>query len=249
MVIEEFFRRRGGNIKELIILLKEIKNNDVECWYAECIENIVEIITALVPQSIENNSIEIIFKPEILIRECVHINKVIINERNGIFKNEMMDYEKENIFFSDMYNWITKDHIWCRKNIFYLDKNVIPLKVADNIPEVYNSVLANLLKANLQEHGIQVIILKRARGDESWYKNDYVYTGMVVIDKTEFQIAYYVNEGSYESDRKDASEMLMECAKDLNVDIRMIEIKNRIQIDEEMEKIVYAFNNAINKID
>ena len=249
MVIEEFFRRRGGNLKELIVLLEEIKNNDVECWYTECIENIVDIITELVPRSIEKHGTEIVFKPEILIQECVHIDKEIINERVGIFKNEMMDYEKEYIFLSDMYSWITKDNILHRKNIFYLNENIIPLKVADNIPEVYNSVLANVLKTNLQEHGVQVIVLKRARGDESYYKNDYVYTGMVVIDKKKFQIAYYVNKGSYESERKDASEMLMECAKDLNVDIRMIEIKNRINVDKEIGKIVYAFNNDVSKID
>lgn len=249
MVIEEVFNRRDGHLERIITSLNEIKNNNVEYWYKECIENIIEMITVIAPRSIERRGEEIMFKPEVLIQENLSIRKNIIDERSDNFKDEIMDYEKEYIFFSDMYNWVTKEHIWRRKNIFYLNENIIPLKVADNVPEVYNSILANLLKANLQEHGIQVIILKRKRGDESYYKNDYVYTGMVVIDKTEFQIAYYVNEGSYESDRKDASEQLMEWAKNLNVDIRMIEIKKRINVDEEIRKIVYAFNNDIYEID
>ena len=39
---------------------------------------------------------------------------------------------------------------------------------------------------------MQVIILQRERGEESYYKNDHEYTGIIVVDKGAIQVAYYV---------------------------------------------------------
>lgn len=118
-----------------------------------------------------------------------------------------------------MYSFMTKTYHRIDTEIPYLSRDIIPLKVADNETNSYREALINILYANLLEKGVQVIVIRRERGEESYYANDFEYTGMVIVDKGTFEIAYYVERGSYDSDGKIFVDGLINEAERLGVHV------------------------------
>ena len=138
---------------------------------------------------------------------------------------------------------MTKTYHRIDTEIPYLSRDIIPLKVADNETNSYREALINILYANLLEKGVQVIVIRRERGEESYYANDFEYTGMVIVDKGTFEIAYYVERGSYDSDGKDAVDGLINEAERLGVHVARLTATERINIEKEIKCIVDRYNN------
>lgn len=167
-----------------------------------------------------------------------------------LFEKAALSYRKENlkeeardIQLSDMYHYLKKgDKVY--KQIAFLSENIIPLEVAKNNPKTYEEALINLVKANLYQKNMQVIILQRERGEESYYKNDHEYTGIIVVDKGAIQVAYYVDRGSYDSDSFDAMEKLVNASNEYGVDVKKMKIENHIDLNKDIRYIVEKYNTV-----
>lgn len=142
-----------------------------------------------------------------------------------------------------MYYCGIKDYRYEKGEIPFLSDEVIPLKVANNSPQSYKEILINILYTSLMEEGVQVIVIRRARGEESFYANDYEYTGMVIVDKGCYKIAYYVDRGSYDSDRYDAVEGLIKEAERLGININYLLMTEPLNLDYEMNHVIARYNN------
>jgi len=153
------------------------------------------------------------------------------------YRKENLKEEARNIQLSDMYHYLKNgDKVY--KQIAFLSENIIPLEVAKNNPKTYEEALINLVKANLYQKNMQVIILQRERGEESYYKNDHEYTGIIVVDKGAIQVAYYVDRGSYDFDSFDAMEKLVK----YGVDVKKMKIENYIDLNKDIRHIVKKYN-------
>ena len=191
------------------------------------------------PEAIEVKQEEVTVKGEKLVDNYYLFEETIEDDRKETFT----DIEKNSIQLSDMYSFMTKTYHRMDTEIPYLSRDIIPLKVADNETNSYREALINILYANLLEKGVQVIVIRRERGEESYYANDFEYTGMVIVDKGTFEIAYYVERGSYDSDGKDAVDGLINEAERLGVHVARLTATERINIEKEIKCIVDRYNN------
>lgn len=64
------------------------------------------------------------------------------------------------------------------------------------------------------------------------------------MNKGIFQIAYYVNQGSYDSDAFYAKEKLKRFANEYKIDVQEIEIDKYIDLDKDIIEIVKKYNNV-----
>lgn len=191
------------------------------------------------PEAIEVKQEEVTVKGEKLVDNYYLFEETIEDDRKETFT----DIEKNSIQLSDMYSFMTKTYHRMDTEIPYLSRDIIPLKVADNETNSYREALINILYANLLEKGVQVIVIRRERGEESYYANDFEYTGIVIVDKGTFEIAYYVERGSYDSDGKDAVDGLINEAERLGVHVARLTATERINIEKEIKCIVDRYNN------
>ena len=179
----------------------------------------------------------------------VSINATTMFNKYELFEKAALSYRKEKIEadkayeikLSDMYYYLREGYK-LRKQITYLNSNIIPLEVAQNEPQTYEEALINLIKANLDQKNMQVIVLQRERGEESYYENDHEYTGIVVVDKGIFQVAYYVDRGSYDSDSFYALEKLINASDEYGVNVKKIKIENQIDLNKNILHIVNKYN-------
>lgn len=237
IVIEESIKLRNFTIKDFECHLE--KSNAIDnVWPGnqELINWVIEVIKDIFPQAIEIED------------NRVSINATTLYNQYELFEKAALSYRKENlkeearnIQLSDMYHYLKNgDKVY--KQIAFLSENIIPLEVAKNNPKTYEEALINLVKANLYQKKMQVIILQRERGEESYYKNDHEYTGIIVVDKGAIQVAYYVDRGSYDSDSFDAMEKLVNVSNQYGVDVKKMKIENYIDLNKDIRHIVKKYN-------
>ena len=116
------------------------------------------------PLAIEVKQKEVTVKGEKLVDNYYLFEETIEDDRRETFT----DIEKNSIQLSDMYSFMTKTYHRMDTEIPYLSRDIIPLKVADNETNSYREALINILYANLLEKGVQVIVIRRERGEESY---------------------------------------------------------------------------------
>lgn len=239
-VIEKIITIRIFEIKNLAEKLSN-ESKEIEVWpdYETIADCIIEVMKEICPEAIEVKQKEVTVKGEKLVDNYYLFEETIEDDRRETFT----DIEKNSIQLSDMYSFMTKTYHRMDTEIPYLSRDIIPLKVADNETNSYREALINILYANLLEKGVQVIVIRRERGEESYYANDFEYTGMVIVDKGTFEIAYYVERGSYDSDGKDAVDGLINEAERLGVHVARLTATERINIEKEIKCIVDRYNN------
>lgn len=115
--------------------------------------------------------------------------------------------------------------------------------VAVNEPKSYREILTNIVYSNLDNKHIQAIVLKRARGERSFYSDDYEYSGIVIVDKENFQIAYYVDRGGYKSENKEIILQFKDDMNKLNVTVTVLEAMEEISINNDFQNIASRYNN------
>ena len=238
--IEAVIRKRNFAISELAKKLLQIGYKDDE-WpqYDEIIKVIIETIEELFPGAVEKSDERICVVCENLLYGQV-MDVVLEDRREDISKGE-----NRNIQLSDLYAGVKKGEKLYVHGIDWLRDEILPLKVADNSSDAYKDSLINILHANLYERAVQVIILKRPRTkSETLYLNDYAYTGIIVVNKGTFQIAYYVDQGSYEYEYGSAVEGLIDEAEQLGVKVKEITIDKRLDLEREIQQIVVRYNNV-----
>ncbi|GEA31247.1 hypothetical protein [Clostridium diolis] len=237
--IEEMVRVREFAVDKFVAYL-ENKNDSVIIWpgYEEIIGLVIDEVKLMVPDALREKDDKILFDGSILYEEYNKIEEVALSNRNEEFVKE----ESHKIQISDMYEGMKKEYKFHNKHIVYLNDKIIPVEVAENDPESYKESLINIMKANLEERAMQVIVLKRERGEESFSEDDYEYTGIVIIEKGKFQIAYYVDRGSYKSDRYDAINKLIDEANNIGVSVVKLKIEKRLNIKENIGLIVEQYN-------
>lgn len=241
IIIEESIRLRNCSIENFKAYLKENNAFDI-VWPGndELIDKVIDVINKICPRAINVDN------------DCISVNATILYYEYGTFEKAALLQRRENlaleqlnyIQLSDMYHYIKNGENNIYRRINFLRDSIIPLKVDDNNPLTYEEALINLIKANLCEQDLQVIILERERGEESFFVDDHAYTGMVIVNKGIFQIAYYVNQGSYDSDAFYAKEKLKRFANEYKIDVQEIEIDKYIDLDKDIIEIVKKYNNV-----
>lgn len=238
IIIEESIKLKNFIIKDFEDYL-EMNNAIDNVWPRnnELIQLVIEVIKVVFPEAIEIKD------------NYVSIDATTMFNQYELFEKGALSCRKENIEkdkayeikLSDMYHYFWQGYK-LYKQITYLKSNIIPLEVAQNNPQSYEESLINLIKTNLNQNNMQVIVLKRERGKESYYENDHEYTGIVVVDKGIFQVAYYVDRGSYDSDSFYALEKLINASNECGVSVKIIKIRNRIDLKERIDYIVKKYN-------
>ena len=232
---------------QIIELAEEMKKEyeEAKIWpdYSSIISCIIEIMGNVCSEAVIVNREIITIKGEEFINNYHFIEELIKDDR----RESLSEDQKEMIQLSDMYSCKVRD---CPANreIVFLSTEIIPLRVANNNPSSYREILVNLLYTNLMEKGIQVIVIRRARGEKSFYPNDFEYTGMVIVDKGSFEVAYYVNKGSTVSEKNEAIEELICEAEKLNINVAYLTATEHIDIDKDMGCIVGRYNNPYSEL-
>lgn len=240
-IIEEVTKLRKLQIEELKKYLKKNKKVIDKVWPKSdvLIKSVIETINKICPNAVKvdsNNNVVIDFN-FMYLNYDVFVNAAL-SQRREEWSKEELDY----IQLSDMYYGMNKaDRQYT--HISYLRNDIIPLKVADNNPSTYEEALINLIKANLGENELQVIILKRNRGEESLFKDDNEYTGIVVVDNGVFQVAYYVDKGCYDSEALYAKKNLINFSEKYGVNVKQMVICNAIDLNKNIGEIVKMYNS------
>lgn len=237
-IIEEITKLRKLQIEELKKDLK--KNKVIDKVWPECdvlIKSVVETIKKICPNAVKIDGNDVIIDFNVMYLNYDIFENAALSQRREEWTKEELKY----VQLSDMYYNMTKEDKRYT-HISYLSKDIIPLKVADNNPLTYEDALINLIKANLGENELQVIILKRNRGEESHYNDDHEYTGIVVVDNGVFQVAYYVNKGCYDSEALYAKENLINFSEKYGVNVKQMVICDDIDLNESIGEIVKRYN-------
>ncbi|MFW2503472.1 hypothetical protein [Clostridium diolis] len=235
--IEEMIRVREFVVVQLVAYLENKSDSVIWPGYEEIIRLVIDEVKLIVPDALRAKDDKIILDGSILYDGYKKIEEMALSNRN----EELGQEERYKIQISDMYEGMKKEYKFHNKHIAYLNDKIIPVEVAENDPESYEESLINIMKANLEEIDIQVIVLERERGEESFYEDDYEYTGIVIIEKGKFQIAYYIDRGSYKSDRYDAINKLIDEAKNIGVSVVKLNIEERLNIKENIGLIVEKY--------
>ena len=244
-IIEKTVTLRSFQIDELI---EKIKSKsiclDVGIDCTAIVKAIIEVIKVICPNAIniEHNIVNMNW--EQLISSITEIIRLVKADRKEPLPEEQMD----TIHISDMYCYGIRDYKYSRGEIPYLSYEIIPLKVANNSPESYKEILINILHTSMMEARVQVIVIRRARGEESFCTNDYEYTGIVIVDRGCYELAYYVDRGSYDSDRYDAVDGLIKEAERLCVNINYLLMLEPLDLDNEMYLIAARHNKPQSKL-
>ena len=235
LIIEQSIKIRKFSIEDFKNHLK--KNKTIKnIWPQDydLINMVIDVIKNICPEAIyiENNIINInttsLYNQHKLFRETA-----LTDRKNGVnIENKYID----TIQFFDMYpsDLVKPNH---SKSISSLHKDIILLKVDEYNPEAYEEVLINLIETNLDQQNIQVIILQKEK-----FKNHNEYTGIVVIQKGIFQIAYYVNGASYDSNSFRTKERLETVAQKYGIDIKTIKINNNMELSKNKFDIIDKYN-------
>lgn len=242
--IERVIMIRVFQIADLAEKMQNESKSEIWPDYRTIINYMIEVVRDIRPEAIEIKQEVVIFKIEEMIQNYYSVEEIIKSDRREVLEDD----KKDLIQLSDMYRYMTKSYPYKNKEIAFLRSDIIPLEVADNDTDSYREALINLLYANLMEKGIQVIVIRRERGEESYYTNDFEYTGIVIVDKGNFEIAYYVNRGSYDSDRKDAVDGLINESKRLGINVARLTATERINIAQEIKCIVDRYNNPYSEL-
>lgn len=242
--IERVIMIRVFQIADLAEKMQNESKSEIWPDYRTIINYMIEVVRDIRPEAIEIKQEVVIFKIEEMIQNYYSVEEIIKSDRREVLEDD----KKDLIQLSDMYRYMTKSYPYKNKEIAFLRSDIIPLEVADNDTDSYREALINLLYANLMEKGIQVIVIRRERGEESYYTNDFEYTGIVIVDKGNFEIAYYVNRGSYDSDRKDAVDGLINESKRLGINVAHLTATERINIAQEIKCIVDRYNNPYSEL-
>lgn len=216
IIIEELIRLRTCSIEKFKVYLKENNAFDI-VWPGndELIDKVIYVISEICPQAINVDNDCISINATILYYEYKTFEKAALVQRREKLTLEQLNY----VQLSDMYNYMENGKNNIYMNINFLRDDIIPLEVDDNNPSTYEETLMNLIKANLCEEALQVIILERERGDKPFFADDHAYTGIVIVNKGIFQIAYYVNQGSYDSEDFYAKEKLEKFANECRISV------------------------------
>lgn len=238
--IERIIIVRKFNVTKLATEMSA-ETQSVEIWpdYNVIVECIIEEILSVCSKAVEKDDEVTIVKSEELIYNYNLIEELIESDRDVVLSEK----EKKYIQLSDLYHLPDGYYTYKKTEICFLEKDLIILKVADNEYKSYKETLRNLLHTSFTERGVQVIVIRRARGEESDYANDYEYTGMVIVDKGKYQIAYYVDKGSYEHDKREAIDGLIEEAEKLNIDVAYLTAVEHIDVKKDIACIVGRYNN------
>ncbi|OOM70591.1 hypothetical protein CLPUN_51990 [Clostridium puniceum] len=239
--IEEMIRLKEFVVDQFVAYL-ENKSDSMLIWlgYKELIRLVTDGVKLIVPDALREEDGKIIFDGLILYKEYDKIEEVALSNRSEEFGQK----ESYEIQISDMYEGMKKEYKFHNKHIVYLNDKIMPVEVAENDPKSYEESLINIMKANLEERNMQVIVLERGRGEESFHKDDYEYTGIVIVEKGKFEIAYYVDRGSYKSDSYYAINKLIDEANHIGVSVVKLNIEKRLNIKENIGFIVEKYNTV-----
>lgn len=241
IIIEGLINQKNFTLSEFENYLEQNKVID-DVWpkKLDLIGAVVDVIREIQPNAIQIVDDHISINTIALYKACDGdmVRKKILTYRRQISENADIYY----VGLKDMYNYMNEGEKISGR-ISYLRENIKPLKVDINNPETYEEALSDLIESNLYVGKVQVLILKRARGEESLYERDHVYTGIVIVDKDFIQIAYYVDEGSYDSEAFYAKEKLEMVAKKYGVNVKEIKIEKYLDLENEMTEIVKRYNS------
>lgn len=240
-VVEVIIKKRKIERNDLVEALRKTHKEFEECPdYFEMVKNVINEIEGIVPEAVSTENGTTVISVDSLWKHAIEIEELAIKDRI----EEITEDKQHLIQYSDMYPYLRKEYIRYRGfGIPYISKDVIPLQVANNQTEAYMNILTSVLRANLEEDNLQVIVLKRARGEESYYRDDHVYTGIVVVNKGRYEVAYYVNEGCYDSDGYETLKKFISEAKKLGISVPIIEIETRIDLQKNIKDVVEVYNN------
>lgn len=236
IVIEELIKVRNFTIEDFEYHLEKCNVIDT-VWpkKREMINWVIGAIRDIIPSAIEMEERYVSINAATLYEQFMLFESAALKDR------EILTEDAYDIQISDMYHQLKKGSKVYKK-ITFLHENIIPLQVANNDPKAYKEALVNIVRANLYQKEMQVIVLQRERKEESVYNNDHVYTGIVVVEKGGVQVAYYVDEGSYDSEKFEAIEELVKASKEYGVDVKEMTIEEHINLEERMGDIVERYN-------
>lgn len=241
-VIEAAFRKRRFVLDEWAKLFeKEQSLNDIWPDYYEIIQKIVEEIRLIAVDAVCMDTDQITIKVEELQKQNNAIKELAKKDR----KEKIDESDQLYIQYSDMYQWYFKETRNPSKREFFINENVIPLQVADNKREAYTEVLLNIVKSNLDAKDMQVILLKQARGDGSRYVDDYRYTGIVVVNKGAYQVAYYVEGGCYELGDMNTLDDFRKQVNEGNIFLYEMKKDKLVNFQRDIQLIIDEFNKGM----
>ncbi len=246
-VIEHIVLVRQFQVEELAAALNR-GNSELEIWpdYAEIIRCVIKVLREICPGIVTENEDGItLVKCELLIDQAQEIRKSALGDRKITVDEAKDNSDKkmiENIQTIDMYELGEKSLCLGTRHIEDIWEDITALEVADNNPDCYRDILVRILETTLLAPNIQVLVMRRAREETSSGFNDYEYTGMVIVEKEAYQVAYYVNRGSYDSERKGAINDLIEKAKKLQVNVCKATLLEPIDIEKEIHYVARRYN-------
>lgn len=239
---------RVKRVIETVTVMKEIAIDELnknwsdsyDVWprYLDIREMVIEEIRTLDDKLITEIDGSEIFNRYEFIGKQYEILRVIGSK--GREYGDDMDFR--DIHVRDMYSWIDEEETMAQTSMFFLPKKIKVKEVGENRTENYGNILMKIILANLNEREIQVLILERERGNESFEADDIEYTGIVFLTKGEFTVAYYVDRGSYKSDGYRAIQDLKEGAKKLGVSVQSMKIDRYMNVESEIDEIIDRYN-------
>ena len=239
---------RKFQVAELAEDLKQ-GNFGLEIWpdYTEIIYSVIKVIKEICPEMVtENSDTTKLIDGEKLIQKALDIRNLILCDEREIAVDKESGRVKEEqrgqIQEYDMYGPTSRFPSTGVRRIEEIWKDVTVLKVADNNPDSYRDILVRILETSFLVPHIQVLVMRRARGEASSGFNDYEYTGMIIVEKEAYQVAYYVNRGSYDSEQKGAINDLIEQAEKFKIAVCKATLLELIDIEKEIQYIANRYN-------
>lgn len=240
-----------GRVKRVIEAVTIMKDTDIEAldqnWsdtydvWPRCsdIKNmVIEEIRALDDKLLDETDGKVRFNRYHFMEKSYDIFETIQSRGRDYGANVDLSH----IHVRDMYRWIDADGFMMHRQMTFLSKDVRVKKVGENRPENYGNILMKIILANLHVREMQVVILERERGNESFYIGDIEYTGIVFAKKEEYTVAYYVDRGSYKSECYRAIEELIEGAKKIGVSVKSMKIDKYMNVERDISEIIERYN-------
>ncbi len=247
-VIEHMILIRKFQVAELAEDLKQGKFG-LEIWpdYTEIIYSVIKVIKEICPEMVtENSDTTKLIDGEKLIHKALDIRNLILCDEREIAVDKESGRVKEEqrgrIQEYDMYGSTSRFPSTGVRRIEEIWEDVTVLKVADNNPDSYRDILIRILETSFLVPHIQVLVMRRARGEASCGFKDYEYTGMIIVEKEAYQVAYYVDRGSYDLERKGAIIDLIEQAEKFKIAVCKATLLELIDIEKEIQYIASRYN-------
>ena len=137
--------------------------------------------------------------------------------------------------------WKDKELYFQPRRISVLKEDISPIEIAVNKPDAYMESLFPLVCTGLEDNGIMVIAIRRP-WKNSFVKKDYSYTGMVVIDKECFQVAYYIERGCYKSEGRAIFNRFLDEVAKRKVSICKMVATEDFDIETDIESLIRQYN-------